>query len=228
MFEPIQKMFFQIWNSFQSIKTIVSSQANSLVQQYPDQSFKLFWMYNYYSVVINEFLAKCNFRFSRSHHFSMPIENEFFARFSYYITEPAKYHLYFEHSQTRLMDNQPNLMYLYKTPEYILCGFALPEDVQHTPVRSNAQFINVIFSNESTKEPLTIKLDKSYFLVGNAVLSAAHVLLLLNSMYEPHKYVFDINYELKIMDSAFNLVLLNSNEYILFDDSKTGYVKMTA
>ena len=226
MFEPIQKMFFQIWNSFQRIKTIVSSQANSLVQKYPDQSFKLFWMYNYYSVVINEFLAKCNFRFSRSHHFSMPIENEFFARFSYYITEPAKYHLYFEHSQTRLMDNQHAMMHLYKTPEYILCGFTLP--VQQAPVRSKAKFINVIFANASTPEPLTIKFDKNYFQVGNAVLSAAHVLLLLNSLYEPHKYVFDANYELKIMDGAFNLVALNFNEYILFDDSDIGYVKMTA
>ena len=102
------------------------------------------------------------------------------------------------------------------------------EDVQKTPIRSKAKFINVIFSNESTREPLTIKFDKSYFQVGNEVLSAAHVLLLLNSAYTPSKFVFDTKYELKIMDGAFNLLVLKSNEWIQFDDSELGYVKKTA
>lgn len=229
MFEPIQKFFFQIWNSFQTISGVVSSQAKSLVQKYPDQSFKLFWMYNYYSVVIAEYFKKYGWQ---AVPFSMPIEDVFFARFSHYNSSPAeqpmKFHLYFEHSQTRIQDNQPNMMHLYKTPEYILCGFVLPEDVQKTPIRSKAKFINVIFSNESTREPLTIKFDKSYFQVGNEVLSAAHVLLLLNSAYTPSKFVFDTKYELKIMDGAFNLVVLKSNEWIQFDDSELGYVKKTA
>lgn len=229
MFEPIQKFFFQIWNSLQIISGIVSSQTNSLIQKYPDQSFKLFWMYNYYSVVIGEFLKKYGWQ---AVPFSMPIEDVFFARFSHYNLTPAeqpmKFHLYFEHSQTRIQDNQPNMMHLYKTPDYTLCGFTLPEDVQKTPIQSRAKFINVIFSNESTREPLTVKLDKSYFQVGNEVLTAAHVLLLLNSVYPPSKFVFDTKYELKIMDGAFNLVVLKSNEWIKFDDSVLGYVRMTA
>ena len=120
------------------------------------------------------------------------------------------------------------MMYLYKTPDYTLCGFTLPEDVQKIPIQSRAKFINVIFSNESTREPLTIKFDKSYFQVGNEVLTAAHVLLLLNSVYPPSKFVFDTKYELKIMDGTFNLVVLKSNEWIKFDDSELGYVRMSA
>ena len=229
MFEPIQKFFFQIWNSLQIISGIVSSQTNSLIQKYPDQSFKLFWMYNYYSVVIGEFLKKYGWQ---AVHFSMPIEETYFARFSHYNLTPAekpmKFHLLFEHSKTIIEDNQPNMMHLYKTPEYTLCGFTLPEDVQKTPIQSRAKFINVIFSNVSTQKPLTIKLDKSYIQVGNEVLTAAHVLLLLNSEYPPSKFVFDTKYELKIMDGAFNLLVLKSNEWIKFDDSELGYVRMTA
>ena len=229
MFEPIQKFFFQIWNSLQIISGIVSSQTNSLIQKYPDQSFKLFWMYNYYSVVIGEFLKKYGWQ---AVPFSMPIEETYFARFSHYNLTPAekpmKFHLLFEHSKTIIEDNQPNMMHLYKTPEYTLCGFTLPEDVQKTPIQSRAKFINVIFSNVSTQKPLTIKLDKSYIQVGNEVLTAAHVLLLLNSEYPPSKFVFDTKYELKIMDGAFNLLVLKSNEWIKFDDSELGYVRMTA
>jgi len=100
--------------------------------------------------------------------------------------------------------------------------------VQKTPTKSKAQFINIIFSNEKTREPLTIKLDKSYFQVGNEVLTAAHILLLLNTTYTPSKFVFNDEYELKIMDSTLNLVILKSNEWIKFDDSKMGYTKMVA
>jgi hypothetical protein len=93
------------------------------------------------------------------------------------------------------------------------------------PVKSRAKFINIIFSNESTPEPLTLKLDQSYYQVGNEVLTAAHVLLLLSTTYESNKYVFDDDYQIKIMDSAINLTTLKSTEWIKFDDTAKGYIK---
>ena len=113
---------------------------------------------------------------------------------------------------------------MYKTPEYILCGLSWPLSIE-TPVKSRAKFINIIFSNESTPEPLTLKLDQSYYQVGNEVLTPAHVLLLLSTTYETNKYVFDDDYQIKIMDSAINLTTLKSTEWIKFDDSVKGYVK---
>jgi hypothetical protein len=90
-------------------------------------------------------------------------------------------------------------------------------------MQNRAKFINVIFSNEATKKPLTLKLDQSYFCVGNEILSAAHVMLLLRTTYETTEYVFDLTYELKIMDSKFNLIVLKSDQWIEIDDSPKGY-----
>lgn len=239
MFEPITKLFFNIWNSF---RTQMTTQTNALIQRYPNQAFKMFWLYNYYSVVFFEYLEKNKIYVYPTVSFSLPIENEYFARFFYYVSTQDKYNLYFEHSLDHKSLDHKSLdhkssettvwqygeMHLYKTPDYILCGFSLPEDVKKQPTQCSAKFINVIFSNESTREPLTIKLDKSYFQVGNEILTAAHILLLLKLSYLPTKFVFDNKYELKIMDGAFNLVVLKYNEWIKFDDSKLGYVKMTA
>ena len=154
MFELISKLFFRVCTSWQSITQMISCQTNAIVMAYPNQAFRIFWMYNYYYVIINEFLKKHDFQVFRTHSFSLPIENEFFARFSYYETDSANYHLYFEHSKTRLPDCQSNMMHLYKTPEYILCGRTLPEDVQLAPVRSNAKFINVIWKAMSSQHTI--------------------------------------------------------------------------
>jgi len=231
MFEPISKFFFNIWLSFQTTSWMVSSNVtNTLIQKYPNAVFKVFWTYNYYSVVILDFLEKNKIYLRKTASFSMPIEDIYSARFFYYVSSPDKYNLYFEHHPHFIETNSKNKneIKLYKTPEYTLCGFNLPDDVQKTPTKSKAQFINIIFSNEKTREPLTIKLDKSYFQVGNEVLTAAHILLLLNTTYTPSKFVFNDEYELKIMDSTLNLVILKSNEWIKFDDSKMGYTKMVA
>ena len=81
----------------------------------------------------------------------------------------------------------------------------------------------MIYSNEKTKAPLTLKLDQFYFCVDNEILSAAHVLLLLKTAYESSKFVFDLTYDLKIMDSKFNLIVLKSDQYIEIDNSDLGY-----
>ena len=90
-------------------------------------------------------------------------------------------------------------------------------------MQTRTKFINVIFSNEATKAPLTLKLDQSYFCVANEILSAAHVLLLLRTTYESSVFDFDLTYELKIMDSKFNLIVLKSDQYIEIDNSDLGY-----
>ena len=151
----------------------------------------------------------------------MPIEETYFARFYCYDLDSTTKHLFFETGQHDFSAHtpQPGQIVLYKTPEYTLCGPTLKEPIE-TPKKSRAKFINVTFSNESMPEPLTLKLDASYFQVGNEVLSKTHVLFLLKSTYEPSKYVFDDNYKVRIMDNGFNMVELNAGESILFDDTK--------
>lgn len=231
MFETVVPILFQIWCSFKILSTHVFDNlkcaSETLVKKYPDQAFKAFWMYNYYSVLIIDFMERKQLFVRKSAIMTMPIEDTYFARFFYYDLTTNKKHLYFESSPHAfpIIEQKPGEMQLYKTPEYTLCGMSLPLSIE-APKKCRAKFINIIFSNASTSEPLTLKLDPSYYQVGNEVLTAAHVLLLLSTSYESSKYVFDNDYEIKIMDSAINMTTLKSTEWIKFDDSAKGYIKV--
>ena len=231
MFEPLVTILFQIWCSLKTASTHVFNNVKytgtELVKKYPNQAFKAFWMYNYYSVLIIDFMERNKLFVQKSTIMSMPIEETYFARFFCYDSIANKKHLYFESSPHTMLITKPNPgeIHLYKTPEYTLCGLSLPLAIE-AHVKSRAKFINIIFSNASTPEPLTIKLDQSYYQVGNEVLTAAHVLLLLSTTYESSKYVFDDDYQIKIMDSAINVMTLKSTEWIKFDDTAKGYIKV--
>jgi hypothetical protein len=230
MFEFIAPYFFQIWSSFKTASNHVFDNVKyagtTLAQRYPNQAFQVFWMYNYYAVLIIDFMERHQLIIRNAGIMSMPIEETYFARFFCYDSIANKKHLYFESSPHIILITKPTQgeTHLYKTPEYALCGTSLPLSIE-AHVKSRAKFINIIFSNASTPEPLTLKLDPAYYQVGNEVLTAAHVLLLLSTTYESNKYVFDNDYEIKIMDSAINMTTLKSTEWIKFDDSAKGYIK---
>jgi hypothetical protein len=226
MFETLVTFLFQIWCSFKIASTHVFKSAGlTLVQRYPNQAFKAFWMYNYYSVLIIDFMERNKLFVRKTTIMSMPIEDTYFARFFCYESIANKKHLYFESSPHKF-DHKSGNMHLYKTPNYVLCGPSLDILTTETPQKSRAKFINIIFSNASTPEPLTLKLDPAYYQVDNEVLNAAHVLLLLSTNYESSKYVFDNEYEIKIMDSAINLTTIKSTEWIKFDNTVKGYAKV--
>lgn len=199
----------------------VKSAGSTLAQRYPTQAFKVLWFYNYCTVILCGFMERHRIFVKKTALLQMPIEETYFARFYCYDLDSTTKHLFFETGQHDFSAHtpQPGQIVLYKTPEYTLCGPALKEPIE-APKKSRAKFINVTFSNESMPESLTLKLDSSYFQVGNEVLSKTHVLFLLKSTYEPSKYVFDDNYKVRIMDNGFNMVELNASESIQFDDIK--------
>lgn len=226
MFEQIVNLIF---NLFAIVKSSINTLTNTLVKKYPDKAFKAFWLYNYYSVIINDFFDRYNIRIHKSTKFSLPIEETYYANCVYYKiphTSPI-YNLYFESCVGKFTPNSLikeglDGINLYKTPDYMLCNLTR-QTVGEIPAKSSAKFINVIFSNNLTKKPLTLKLDQSYFYVGNEILSSTHVFLLLSILYESSEFVFDDSYELKIMDSKFNLRVIKPDQWITFDNSDLGY-----
>lgn len=227
MFEQIVNF---ILNLFAVVKSSTNELTNTLVKKYPDKTFKAFWLYNYYSVIVNDFFDRYNIRIHKSTKFSLPIEETYYANCIYYKI-PGSYHLYFEScvgnfASKSFFKDELGAINLYKTPDYTLCNLTR-QNVGEIPAKSNAKFINVIYSNNLTKKPLTLKLDQSYFYVGNEILSSTHVFLLLSILYESSEFVFDDSYELKIMDCKFNLRVIKSDQWIKIDDSNLGYSVMT-
>jgi len=200
------------------------SVGSTLAQKYPDKAFKVLWFYNYCTVIICDFMERHQIFTKKTALLQLPIEETYSARFYCYDFDSTTKHLFFETGQQDFSAHtpQPGQIVLYKTPEYTLCGPTLSQPIE-TPKKSRVKFINVTFSNESMPEPLTLKLDASYFQVGNEVLSKTHVLFLLKTTYESSKYVFDDNYKVRIMDNAFIVVELSAGESIKFEDSVMGH-----
>lgn len=218
---------YTIYPVFNTMKTTSSNVGQELIKKYPDRAFQLFWSYNYYSVIFGEFLERNRIFTKQSTLMTLPIENEYLAKCFYYNLElngKTEYFIYFESGDSIVTHNSvPGTIYIKKTPECTFCNLTNNQSCEIVMMQNRTKFINVIFSNAITKKPLTIKLDQSYFCVANEILSASHVFMLLKSTYESSEFVFNLKYDLKIMDSKFNLIVLKSHQYIEIDNSDLGY-----
>jgi hypothetical protein len=74
------------------------------------------------------------------------------------------------------------------------------------------------------KEPIKLNLDVSYIRNGNEVLSKTFIFRLLSYNYDPNEFVFDNDYEIKIMDDKVKCHVLTSANYLFFNDRlPSGY-----
>ena len=75
---------------------------------------------------------------------------------------------------------------------------------------------------------LTLKLDPEYLREGNNLFSKSFVLRMLKYSYPADQYVFDENYELKVMDDKIHTAVIGYNKYMVVNSaSKTGYTVVT-
>lgn len=89
---------------------------------------------------------------------------------------------------------------------------------------SNTSFINIEYSHPKLNKSLTIKLPKSYFVVGNDLLSDIFVSKFITRKYGKDK-VIDMNYVLNIIDNNVKIFTLNKSQYIQL--TLNGYEIMT-
>ena len=210
------------------LKTTSANVGQELIKKYPDKALQVFWSYNYYSVIFAEFMERNRIFTKQSTILTLPIENEYLAKCFYYNLEfngKTEYFMYFESGDSIITGNNPipGTIYIKKTLECTFCNLSNNHSCKIVMMQNRTKFINVIYSNAATKEPLTLKLDQSYFCVANEILSAAHVFMLLKTTYESSAFVFDLTYQLKIMDSKFNMVSITADQWLEIDESPTGY-----
>ena len=66
-------------------------------------------------------------------------------------------------------------------------------------------------------ESIFIDIDKEYYYAYNEILSPLFIQRYLE--YQPLNYIFDMDYELEVMDNDINTHVLTSKQYILLADS---------
>ena len=119
-------------------------------------------------------------------------------------------------------------LFIRKCENYRLSVIKVPglikEKFNEFPNLNNTRFLNIMYFNKAMKNPVKLNLDIAYIRNGNEVLSKTFVYRMLSYQYNPSDYVFDDTYEVHLMDFNIQKHVLNSSQYIYFNDRlKTGY-----
>jgi len=90
-------------------------------------------------------------------------------------------------------------------------------------IESSVKFINIEYTHSSQENVIDLKLEQGAYMTGNELFSPAFVLSALQNQSEP--YHFDMDYELKFIDSDVNHFSIHSKQYILIDSENSYVVK---
>lgn len=195
----------------------------TLANKHSDKIISTFIYMNYVAAIMHEYYAKYLKKTTR---LVLPDVAAYAATCHYYLLED-KYNLYwecYENTLTPVNTTNKDAIHIIKCPEYTLCGFS--ENNTETPVqRSRVKFINILFSNSLLNNSLTLHLSHEFLQVGNQILSASHVLYLLATQYESHEYMFDLSYQLQVMDGGLNIHVLTSDKFLTLTDR--GFIVQT-
>lgn len=91
------------------------------------------------------------------------------------------------------------------------------QDVQN--VRSNTKFLSIEYKHPKMKNGIELKLERSWFFVGNELFTPTFVLRSLQ--YQSKSYIFDSTYTITIVDSDINMIEFGNDKHILLTES--GY-----
>jgi hypothetical protein len=199
--------------------------------------FALFWAYNYIFVVIEEKLKPYGFSqfFVIRNQLVEPNLDTWncITMVNMNLAKPKLIEQYKCGSENdfgamSLSETLGETLFIRKCDNYRLSVIKVPglikEKFSEFPNLNNTRFLNIMYFNKAMKNPVKLNLDIAYVRNGNEVLSKTFVYRMLSYQYNPGDYVFDDTYEVHLMDNNIRKHVLNSSQYIYFNDRlKTGY-----
>tara|TARA_B100000035_G_C21035554_1_gene570714 strand:+ start:4227 stop:4991 length:765 start_codon:yes stop_codon:yes gene_type:complete len=112
------------------------------------------------------------------------------------------------------------LIVKYKNNTVVRSEFLDVNKDNYTPLlecnTSEKPFIQVSYTHPKLEHQIDMNLDDSYYLENNELYSCAFVKRWLE--YQEKEYVFDLDYEIKILDTNINEIKLDYNSYIVLKD----------
>ena len=232
--------------SFDNFKSTISNLFNSIVEAVQkkaiDTMFSAFWIGNYYIAVAERYFDRNN-----SHWIVQkllwknkvlkepPLDTWYscstLAKNGEQYTFNEKY-VYSEEETQSFNSDEIEKMYIVKKDEYFISRLSTPKinhhAVEYVPEKSKVKFISILYGHPKMSNMLTLKIDPGFLREGNNLFSKSFVLRLLKYSYSADQYVFDENYELKVMDDKIRTVVLGFNKYMVINAaSKTGYTVVT-
>jgi hypothetical protein len=224
------------------ITGFIKNVVNDVTKRTIDILFNAFWKGNYYIAIIERRLEenKSNWiiqklLFKRQNLQEPPLDT-WFSRFTLIktvSTDGNKYEFnekysYSEEEESSLSSAEVENLYISKTMDYRGSKIATNKlsfsQIKDAPNKSKVKFISILYGHKNMSNILTLKVDPDYVREGNNIFSKAFVLRLLKYQYSDDAYIFDEDYELKVMDSKIHTVVIRYNTFMVINDkSQAGY-----
>jgi hypothetical protein len=95
------------------------------------------------------------------------------------------------------------------------CNMIDKYDEKYTFEQSKVKFLAIEYKHPSMNEPISIDLDRSWFLCGNQLLSNLFVRRYLD--YQPVPFYFDEKYTITIIDNNTNITKVDYMHYVVIE-----------
>jgi hypothetical protein len=141
---------------------------------------------------------------------------------------------YFDFSNEIFSENSMNLCYnitmkesvkesmngtdgiiIMKCGDKTRCNMIDKYDEKYTFEQSKVKFLAIEYKHPSMNEPISIDLDRSWFLCGNQLLSNLFVRRYLD--YQPVPFYFDEKYTITIIDNNTNITKVDYMHYVVIE-----------
>ena len=137
------------------------------------------------------------------------------------IKNPSLFRTFITRTNIRT-ENMYDTCVIVKTPESVMCrrigdGSSLPKIGDELEL-SNVRFVSVEYTHPDLGEPISVKLSKEYWQVGNELFSSAFIMRYLE--YQSDPYVFDDRYKVVIMDGNMDIIELSLGQFIVLGQNK--------
>lgn len=232
--------------SFDNFKSTISNLFNTIVEAVQkkaiDTLFSAFWIGNYYIAVAERYFDRNNSHWIiKKLLWKNKILNEPDLNTWYSCSTISKCDEKYDFSEKYVYSSEEpqsfnydeiEKLYIVKKDGYYISRLSTPKInhhiVEYVPESSKVKFISILYSHPKMSNMLTLKLDPGYLREGNNLFSKSFVLRMLKYSYSSDQYVFDENYELKIMDNKIHSAVITFNKYLVINSaSKTGYTVVT-
>lgn len=222
----------------ESIKKVLNTIVEVVQTKVIGALFDAFWIGNYYLAVVEKRLENYKTNtilqklFFRNRILTEPPLDTWFSCFTLSKTDDrfsfSEKFSYSVEPLTAIVDNEIEKLFISKIGDCRVSKIATPTTVYEyngeEPEKNKVKFISVLYGHKSMTNMLTLKVDPEYMREGNQLFSKSFVLRLLVYQYSATEYLFDDDYELKVMDNKVHTEVLDSNSYMVIDAaSKKGY-----
>ena len=130
---------------------------------------------------------------------------------------------YYLETPNETIENKNNVsLFMVNYPETTCIRNKVNQEMYEETTILKSPFLTIIYKNKNVDNTIEIIIPKKYLVKNNEILGPCFIYRYLK--YQPTYFIFNMDYEIEIMDQGLNTFVLKSDEYIILKEN--GYEKL--